>query len=93
MARMIPPVGTRFLFADKRASARRVWELVETLTLEGVMADVRHPDRLGCDRHTIRLVEEVGHTPASIYGVGREIHVEDAWFDRPDFVCVPKAVA
>ncbi len=65
------------------AGAHRVWELVETLPLEGLKH--RHnPLRHGCDRHTLRLVAETGFTPAYTYGVGHEMHVEDSWFDRPD---------
>jgi hypothetical protein len=70
------------------AGAHRVWELVESLPLEG-LAHRHNPLRHGCDRHTLRLVEEAGFTRAYTYGVGHEIHVEDAWFDRPDFTRLP----
>lgn len=71
----IPPIGTRYEFRKGR-TAHRVWELVESLP-EGTKSTA---ERHGCDRHTLRCVEEVGLIPSECYGVGTEIHVEDAWF-------------
>lgn len=70
-----PPVGTRFAFRHS-SSQLRVYELVETLPADAPST----PDRHGCDRHTLRVVEESGYLPEHAAGVGSEIHVEDLWF-------------
>lgn len=70
-----PPVGSRFEFRPHRG-ARRVYELVETLTPE----QAKSTERCGCDRHTLRVIVEEGFTVDQSYGLGFEIHVEDTWF-------------
>lgn len=83
---LIPTVGTRFAF--RRGSERRVYELVSSVTERGARAAGRH----GCDRHTLRVVQESGYLPEHAAGLGFEIHVEDAWFaERTDAKRLPSA--
>jgi len=71
----IPQIGARFEFKPFRG-ARRVYQLVESLSPEQAASSTR----CGGDRHTIRVVEEVGFPIDSSYGIGFELQVEDAWF-------------
>lgn len=71
----IPPVGTRFEFRPFHG-CRRVYELVESLPRERAVSATRN----GCDRHTIKVLEEEGFPVDSAYGLGFELQVEDAWF-------------
>lgn len=75
MTAPVPAVGSRFEFRPFRG-ARRVYELVESLSAEQAASSTR----CGCDRHTIRVVAEEGFTVDSSYGIGFELQVEDAWF-------------
>lgn len=68
---MVPAVGSRFESRPHRG-ARRVYELVQTI-----------PERTlstGSDRYTLRVIAEEGFMPSCSYGIGWELHVEDAWF-------------
>lgn len=88
MARPIPPLGTRFAFT--RRSERRVYELVASVSPSAARAAGQH----GCDRHTLRVVEESGYLPEYQAGIGFEIYVEDAWFtERADAKRLEKAAA
>jgi hypothetical protein len=83
-----PALGTRFTFT--RGSTRRVYELVASATPEAARAAGQH----GCDRHTLRVVEESGYLPEHAAGIGSEIHVEDAWFtERTDAKRLPARAA
>jgi hypothetical protein len=72
-----PPLGARFEFRPFRG-ARRVYELVESLSAEQAASKTR----CGSDRHTIRVVVEEGFPVDSSYGIGFELHVEGAWFSE-----------